>query len=141
MPMEGVTTCAVPECTAPISGYRNLCDNHRLPGVIGQVGDSTMIVTAWSVERGDEIGIIGLNDWALGALFSGREGFEAKLAKQGFTGVRNIGTLKELEAAKQPPDGKKVGAWGGPWRTQYTWEVANAKSGGSGATGEDQRQQ
>jgi hypothetical protein len=119
MPMQGRTTCAVPECAAPISGYSNLCDNHRLPGGMVQVGDSTMIITAWLVERGDEVGIIVLNDWAVGAYFSGREGFEAELAEQGFTGVRNIGTPEELEAAKQPPDGKKVGPWGGPWRTQY----------------------
>jgi hypothetical protein len=122
MPMQGLTACAVPECAAPVSGDNNLCDNHRLPGVIVQVGDSTMIITSWLVERGDEIGIIVLNDWGLGFLFSGREGFEVKLAEQGFTRVRNIGTLEELEAAKQPLDGRKVAPWSGPWRSKYPWE-------------------
>jgi hypothetical protein len=128
MPMEGVTACAVPECAAPISDDGNLCNNHRLPGVTVQGGDNTMVITAWWVEHGDEVGTILLNDWALGTLFCGREGFEAKLAQQGFSGVRNIAP-EELEAAKQPPDGKKVGSWGGPWRTQYPWEV-NAKAEG-----------
>jgi len=139
MPMEGITTCAVPECAALISGYNNLCDRHRLPGWQVRLGNSLMTITAWYAEHGDEVGIIVLNDWALGTLFSRREGFEAKLSEQGFTGVRNIGTLEELATAKHSPAGKKVGPWGGPapWLTQYPWEVANAKAGRSGATGEE----
>jgi hypothetical protein len=76
-------------------------------------------------EHGDEVGIIVLNDWALGDLFGGREGFETELAKQGLTNVRNIATPGELEAAKYPTQGKKAGDWGGIWRTKYPWEVTS----------------
>jgi len=27
-------TCAVPKCTMPVSYPNNLCDGHRLPGVV-----------------------------------------------------------------------------------------------------------
>src|SRR5204862_2973084 len=84
--------------------------------------EGTFVVTAWSAEHDGETGIIFLNDWALGDLFSGRERFEARLAKQGFENVRNIATLAELEHAKQPSHGKKLAAWSGPWLVQYPWE-------------------
>ena len=45
-----------------------------------------------------------------------------KLGEQGFTSVRNIETPEEFAAAKKPAEGKKVGNWGGPWRTQYPWQ-------------------
>jgi hypothetical protein len=122
MPIQGRTTCAVQGCTMPIQGPNNLCDEHPLPGGIVQVGDNTMVITAWYVEHGDEVGIIILNDWALGAHFGGRAGFEAELAEQGFVNVRNLATPGELETAKQPAKGKKFGDWGGPWWTQYPWE-------------------
>jgi hypothetical protein len=109
----------------PISGANNLCDEHRLPGMAFRLGKSTAVITAWYAERGDECGLILLNDWALGAHFAGREGFEAKLAAQGFTAVRNIGTPEELEAARQPAGGKRIGDWSGSWKTKYPWEVAN----------------
>jgi hypothetical protein len=116
---------AVVDCAGPISGPNNLCNHHRLPGPIVQVDDSTMMITAWVAEHGDEVGIILLNDFALGDCFGGREGFEAELAVQGFSNVRNIATSKELEAAKYPTLGKKAGDWGGPWRTRYAWEVTS----------------
>jgi hypothetical protein len=101
--MEGRTTCAMDGCTLPISGANNLCDEHRLPGMAFRLGKSTAVITAWYTEHGNEIGVIVLNDWTLGALFAGREGFEAKLREQGFTAVRNIGTPEELESAIEPP--------------------------------------
>jgi hypothetical protein len=129
MPMEGRTTCAVPNCGAPISGYGNLCDSHRIPGAIVRMNDNTMIIAAWEVEHEHEYGIVVLNDFAAGDLFGGRAGFEAKLRKQGFVNVNLLRTPEELEAAKQSAEGKKAGDWGGPWRTQYPWEVAKAPDG------------
>jgi hypothetical protein len=126
MAMKGLTKCAVHDCNSKIHGPNNLCDAHRLPGLIYQARDHkdvhTMVVTAWYAERGDECGIIFLNDWALGAYFGGGAGFEAKLAEQGFVNVLILETPEELEAAKQPPEGKKVGDWGGHWKTKYPWE-------------------
>jgi hypothetical protein len=133
MAMRGHTTCAVNDCRNPIWGAGNLCDEHRLPGAVaGVVGDDrTFVVTCWVAEHEDEVGIIFLNDFALGDLFGGREGFEAKLAEQGFVNVRNLETPFELEAAKQPPKGKKVGDWTGPWLTKYPWECCDAVQLGS----------
>ena len=120
-----VTLCAVPECKLPTSGPNNLCDEHRLPGMCVTHTDHerTFVVTAWYAEHDGEPGIIFLNDWALGDLFSGRERFEARLARQGFVNVRNIATLAELERAKQLCNEKRTGAWSGPWLTQYPWEL------------------
>jgi hypothetical protein len=129
MAMRGQTTCAVNGCRNPIWGPNNLCDEHRLPGGVVQVNDSTMVTTIWTAEHNDEFGYILLNDWALGDLFGGREGFEAKLAEQGFVNVRNVATpfeLFELKAAMQPPQGKKVGSWSGSWLTKYPWESCDA---------------
>ena len=78
------------------------------------------------VEHEHEYGIVFLNDFAAGDLFGGRAGFEAKLRKQGFVNVNLLRTQEELAAAKAPAEGKKVGDWGGPWKTQYPWEVAKA---------------
>jgi hypothetical protein len=122
MAMEGNTACAVGGCTLPLSGANNLCDEHRLPGGAVRVGTSTMVITCWYAEHVDEASVILLNDWALGAHFGGRAGFEAKLREQGFVNVRNLAKPQELEAAKAPAEGKKAGDWGGPWKTQYPWE-------------------
>ncbi len=125
MAKEGNTKCAVDGCTLPISGANNSCDEHRLPGMVACVGNCTTVVTAWAVEHEDESGIIFLNDRSLGRLFGGRAGFEKCLADQGFTGVRNIQTPEELEAAERPANGKKLAAWSGPWETVYPWENSN----------------
>jgi len=61
MAMEGRTTCAVGGCTLPISGANNLCDEHRLPGGLVRVGNSTMVITTWVAEHEGEAGIILLN--------------------------------------------------------------------------------
>jgi hypothetical protein len=123
MAMRGRTTCAVHGCTMPISGPNNLCDEHRLPGGVVRVGNSTMVITFWTAEHEAETGIIVLNDFALGDLFGGGAGFEAHLYEQGFTGVRNIRTPEELEFGQGAGSRQKVGAWGGPWRTQYPWQT------------------
>ena len=116
-------TCAVKGCGAPISEPNNLCEKHRLPGGAVRVGDSTMVITSWYAEHGEEAGVIFLNDFALGDSFGGRAGFEAKLREQGFVNVRNLATPLELEAAKRTVLGKKVGDWAGPWKSQYSWEI------------------
>jgi hypothetical protein len=120
-----VKKCAVRGCSLPVSGPNNLCDEHRLPGVVVCVGNSTRVVTAWTVEHGDESGIIFINDRSLANLFGGRAGFEKRLGEQGFTGVRNIRTPEELESAKDPANGKKWGSWDGAWRAIYPWEKSN----------------
>lgn len=122
MAMEGLTQCAVPQCIAPLSEPNNLCDVHRLPGAACRVGCSTMVITAWYAEHADEYGAIFLNDWALGAHFSGADGFEQKLREQGFADVRLLRTPAELNVAKLPKPGKKVASWSGPWLTRYPWE-------------------
>jgi hypothetical protein len=122
MAIQGNRACAVPGCTAPISGPNNLCEDHRLPGAQIRIGGSTMVVTAWYAEHGDEVGMIILNDFALGELGGGGS-FEAKLREQGFSNVRNLATPEEVEAAKRPAAGKRVGAWAGPWKTKYSWEI------------------
>jgi hypothetical protein len=120
--MKGVTTCAVQGCGLPISEYDNLCNNHRLPGVIVTGYENSMVVTAWYAEHADEQGIILFNDWALGTMFGGRAGFEAELARQGFVNFRNLATPEELRAAKQSMAAKEA-RWSGPWLTIYPWEV------------------
>ena len=125
MAMEGLTECAA-GCGAPISAPGNLCHEHRVPGGLVQVGNKTFIVTSWFAQHAGEVGVIFLNDYALGDLFGGRAGFEAKLAHQGFTAVRNIPTLAELKAAKQLPNGKNLAVWSGPWLTKYPWEKVEA---------------
>jgi hypothetical protein len=122
MAMDGVTKCAVPHCIAPIFEFNNLCDDHLVPGAVIRVGKSTMVITCWFAQHADECGVILINDFALGDLFGGQVGFEMKLAEQGFFNVRLLRTPAELEAAKLPKSGKKVGEWSGPWLTRYPWE-------------------
>jgi len=122
--MDGVTLCAVKGCGLPIFKTSNLCVKHRVPGGVVLTGKSSMVITSWRVKHGDEIGIIFLNDWALGNLFGGQEGFEAKLKRQGFSEVKNLRTLQELEAAERPANGGKLARWSGPWLTSYPWEAS-----------------
>jgi hypothetical protein len=119
MAMEGLTQCAA-RCGSPIQGPGNLCLKHRMPGGVVRVNNSTMIVTVWYVEHEGEAGIILLNDFALGDLFAGRAGFEAKLQQQGFTAVRNIPTPEELETVKKLNE--HLASWTGPWLAKYPWE-------------------
>ncbi len=121
MPIERNKTCAVPGFGAPISEPNNLCEGHRLPGTRVRVGGSTIVITDWYAEHGDDAEVILLNDWALGAHFRGGAGFEGKLRKQGFANVRNLATPEQVEAAKGPAQSKKVGGWADPWKTQYSF--------------------
>ena len=52
MAMNYRTKCAVVDCAGPISGANNLCDHHRLPGLIVQVDDSTMTSQLGSLSMG-----------------------------------------------------------------------------------------
>jgi hypothetical protein len=117
--------CAVSGCTLPISGVFNLCCEHRLPGLPVRVDDHVFVITLWVAKHENEAGIIALNDFALGDLFGGRAGFEKRLQEQGFTGTRLLCTLEEIESAKHPANGKKLGKWSGPWLKQYPWEVVS----------------
>lgn len=109
--------CAVPNCALP--SY-HLCAVHRLPGLVftHKASGNAILMTVWYAEHGDEAGFIYLHDSALGHLFGGRAGFEARLAKQGFTHVRNITVPAELQAVKRPTPGKQV-KWSGFWETHY----------------------
>ena len=127
MAMQGLTECAA-GCGAPISGPGNLCLKHRVPGGVVRVNNSTMVVTVWYAEHDGEAGIILLNDFALGDLFGGRAGFEAKLQQQEFTSVRLIESSEEREEMRRPGSGQKWAHWSGPWKTQYPWQ----RSGPSG---------
>ena len=80
-----------------------------------------MVITCWKATHGDEVGIILLNDWALGNYFGGRTGFEAELRRQGFTEVLNLATEEEVRATTH--NGKKLAAWSGPWLTEYPWTL------------------
>jgi len=117
-PMKGRTTCAVRGCTNKLDGDANLCGLHKQPGMIVQVDDSTMVITSWLVRHGKEIGIVFLNDFALGDLHGGAEGFVAHLQSQGFTDIRLLNTLEELHAAKL----QKLASWTGPWLADYPWQ-------------------
>lgn len=116
------TTCAVQRCGLPVGGYGNLCEEHEVPGAIVRIGNGTGIITCWYVERGLEAAIVVLNDFALGDLFGGRTGFEEKLRKQGFSTVRLLSTLLELDDARKENGSKRLASWGGPWRIRYPWE-------------------
>lgn len=119
MPMEGRTRCAVRGCTNPLSGAGNLCGIHQVPGAIVRLGENTMIITSWLVQHGQEHGFIVLNDFALGDLFCGAEGFLAKLQEQGFTNVQNLATPEELETARATT----LAGWSGSWQAQYPWHA------------------
>src|SRR5664279_5393913 len=101
MPMTGIVLCSVGGCGKRISGPGNLCPEHALPGELVRVGDSTMIITVWLVEHEDEVGCIVLNDYALGNLFGGKEGFLTELVRQGFTNIRLAETRRALEIAEE----------------------------------------
>src|SRR5436305_3968664 len=123
MGIEGKRTCAVRRCTAPVSAPSNLCINHLLPGAVVRSGKNTYVITCWYAEHQNEVGVILLNDFALGDLFGGRAGFEAKLREQGFVNVRSLGSQTEVDKDTTPPPGKKAGMWGGPWLQKYPWEA------------------
>lgn len=91
MAIDGRSTRALPGCGVPVSRANDLREGYGLPGTGVRVGGSTMVITAWHAERGDEAGVILLNDLALGRRFGGGAGFEAELREQGFVNERNLG--------------------------------------------------
>ena len=121
MAFEGQSECAVRECGSPCSEGANLCQDHSVPGMVIKHGNGDCVITAWYAEYSNEAGVILLNDYALGDLFGGEAGFEAKLGQQGFVKVRVLRTPEELEAAKVRV-AKAPGKWSGPWLTEYAWE-------------------
>jgi hypothetical protein len=86
---------------------------------MGAHGQSTMVVTMWVAEHNGAAGFLLLNDYALGDLFGGREGFEAKLVQQGFRKVLNIGSPQQLDSEKARMG--RPATWSGPWLTEYPW--------------------
>ena len=92
-----------------------------MPGLIVECDLNTFIVTIWIAEHKGEVGFILLNDYALGDLFGGQAGFEAKLAQQGFTKMRNVESPLQFDSEKAQID--RPASWSGPWLTEYPWEV------------------
>ena len=73
------------------------------------VGLSTMIITIWIAEHQGEVGLILLNDYALGHLFSWRYGFEAKLGQQGFTNLRNMESQQQFDSERAKGNAQRIG--------------------------------
>jgi hypothetical protein len=121
-PMEGLTTCAVPGCPNKPDGDANLCALHKQPGAIAEIDGYTMVVTFWLVRHDGETGIMLLNDYALGDLHCGAEGFGACLQAQGFTEIHLLETPDELHAAQQ----NVLAGWSGHWLTSYPWQKEGA---------------
>ena len=100
----------------------NLCDRHQVPGDVVETQNHTFVITIWYAEHEGTCGIVVLNDFALGDLFGGEEGFRAELMRQGFTAIHLLVTPEEFANAKA-----KVlaapGRWSGPWSEQYPWET------------------
>jgi hypothetical protein len=123
MGSETKSKCAVRACAEVAAMHGNLCDRHQVPGVVVESPSRTYVVTSWYAEHGGTRGIVVLNDFALGDLFGGQGGFQAKLMRQGFTAIRLLATLEEFEDARE-----KVrvapGDWSGPWNTRYPWELS-----------------
>lgn len=122
MAFKGVSKCAVRNCIEPCGAYSNLCDEHRMPGAVVAIADDTGVVTYWYAEHAGERGIVFLNDFALGDLFDGADGFRTELERQGFSAIRILKTPKELADA-QAEVAKAPGFWSGPWETKYSWET------------------
>jgi len=122
MAFEGVEKCAVSSCKGSRCGPCNLCREHAVPGEVVFVGDGTGAVTSWYAERNGEWGLIVVDDLDLGELFSGAEGFAAKLRRQGFEKVRILRTPEEVASARIEIL-KTFANWSGPWRPQYPWEA------------------
>ena len=117
-PMTGLTRCAVHECPNKPDGNANLCSLHKQPGAIVEVNGSTMVITSWLVRHGNETGIVFLNDYHLGDLHGGAEGFRSQLEAQGFTDIQLLVTPEELDAVEQ----QVLASWSGRWLTEYPWE-------------------
>ena len=120
MAFEGVKKCAVRDCPLPGDDRANLCAEHVVFGFVFRVDNGTGVVTCWYAEHGGKRGIILMNDFALGDLFDGADGFKAELVRQGFSGIRNLATPAEFASARAEVTGAP-GGWIGPWMTEYPW--------------------
>jgi hypothetical protein len=79
----------------------HLCNQHALPGMVVEAGpDGTVVISTWLVAWAGRMRLITLNDYALGS-FGGREAFEHRLAKQGYTIHGLISSEAELDAVAQ----------------------------------------
>jgi hypothetical protein len=117
MAFQGVTKCAIRSCKEPCSYPANLCHKHSAPGSVVEVGDGTGVVTLWYAEQAGKSGIIAIDDFELGNLYGGVEGFTAELNRLGFTAVRILETRMELAAARAKHL-EAPGNFSGPWDTQ-----------------------
>lgn len=126
MAFKNVTKCAVPFCQEPCCCPGNLCEKHRVSGAVYQGKNGTCVVTCWYTEHDGKRGIILMNDFALGDLFGGAEGFRVELKLQGFTAIRNLATPEEFASAKAEV-AKAPGSWSGPWLTEYSWQKENQR--------------
>jgi hypothetical protein len=121
MAFENQSECAVRECGRPCSAWSNLCERHKVDGVVVENGAGSGVVTLWYAVHDNQFGLILLSDWALGSYFGGAEGFEARLIRQGFKNVRNMMTPEKFEFASLYAC-KGAGNWSGAWSTKYPWE-------------------
>lgn len=130
MNSETKSKCAVRACAETAASIGNLCDQHQVPGVVFESSSSnrTYVVTSWYAEHEGTRGIVVLNDFALGDLFGGEEGFRAELMLQGFTAIRLLATPEEFEDAKEMVR-MAPGRWSGPWSTRYSWEESGSVIG------------
>ena len=110
MAFENQSECAVPECNGQCSEWGNLCEQHKVGGVVIEGDAGSGVVTIWYAEHNNQFGLILLNDWALGSHFGGAAGFEAQLEQQGFTNVRNLVTPEALEFARASA-GERLTRW------------------------------
>ena len=121
MAFSGQSECAVQACGSPCSAWANLCERHKVGGVVVEIGAGSGVVTLWYAEHNNQFGLILLSDWALGFHFGGAAGFKARLEQQGFANIRNLMTLEECESSCARA-GSALGNWSGPWRTECPWE-------------------
>jgi hypothetical protein len=124
MNSETKSKCAVRACAETAASIGNLCDRHRVPGtvVVFESSNRTYVITNWYAEHEGTHGIVVLNDFALGHLFGGEEGFRAELMRQGFTAIHLLVTPEEFADAKEKVRAAP-GRWSGPWSEQYPWET------------------
>jgi hypothetical protein len=121
MELETRPKCAVSACAEVAASIGNLCDRHQVPGVVFESPGRRYVITSWYAEQEGTRGIVVLNDFALGDLFGGIDGFKTKLREQGFENVCLLRTPEEFRNAKTHV-AEAPGNWSGPWLIEYAWE-------------------
>jgi hypothetical protein len=102
--------CIVEGCDAEAT--YNLCNQHAIPGMVVEVGRGcTVVISAWLVAWAGRMRLITLNDYALGAFFGGRETFEDRLCKQGYTIHGLVSSEAALRDAAQRHPGLRMTPW------------------------------